>query len=373
MIGKSVKSGLHIVGEVIRNIYNENDDALKLSPDINHSGKITGVLSKFIVTPNIVIDENLKYMDNKVLKNIIKTNVTVFTAIVTEAVRVMVEIYGQTPTMVIDKLSDKSTITDDMERIRSVYNGSESFDYVKDLYENKNFLPGVEHKNTDKGNELKNNNFIQKDMGEFINNYELQIQMNDKSGNSHVITLPILIYPNITYTKADTLINNLVDSTHGKTFFDVFNDYRAGLKSLADVIFATSLIKEYKAKKLKNDNDFAKYLNSVDKISTVHEILYNKNSFSKNFNIYIFDNSYLPTINKLVKGNVFKNKYKEVLTNKLMAFSVTFVDIEEEEISLLMDSIPSFSIVNFDMLQKEKTNSDVSGIMKELMNNKTPF
>lgn len=372
MIGKSVKSGLHIVGEVIRNIYNEDNDALKLSPDINHSGKITGVLSKFIVTPNLVIDENLKYMDSKVLKNIIKTNITVFTAVVTEAVRVMVEIHGVEPMMVIEKLSDKSTITEDLGRLQNLVHGDESFDYVKDLYDNDKMLPAVENKSSS-GRELKNNNFIQKDMGEFINNYELQVQITSKSGTTHLLTLPILIYPNITYTKAETLLNNLVDSRHGKTFSDVFNDYRAGLKSLSDVIFATSLVKEYKAKKLKNDNDFAKYLNGVDKISTINDLLYNKNSFSKNFNIYIFDNTYLPTINSLVKGNVFKNKYKDVLTNKLMAFAVNFVDIENEEISLLIDSIPSFSIVNFDMLQKEKTNSDVSSIMKDLMNNKTPF
>ena len=101
-------------------------------------------------------------------------------------------------------------------------------------------------------------------------------------------------------------------------------------------------------------------------------MIHNKNTFSKNFNIYILDNSTIATINKLIKGNILKDKDKDSLTNLLMAFSVTFVDVENEELTMLIDSIPSFSVLNFNMLKKEK-ESDVTSLLKDMLNNKQPF
>lgn len=366
MTNRSLKSGIHLIGNIIKDIYEGNDDALEQEPDILRGGKITKVLSKFIITPNVIVDNNLKYMDQKDFANLVKTEMNLFTGILTQAIRVMVEIYAVNPTIVIDKFNN-STLIDDISRIKDLVSGKESFDYIGDLLLNENTVPGIEA-----GSNLINNSYINKDVSGFVNAYELQVSMLTKNGDKALLTIPIVVFPNIMYNKTETLLNNMVSSDSGKTFFDVFNDYRAGLKSFSDLIFATSLVKEYRNKKMSNDNDFAAYLNKVDKISTFKDLLHNRNSFSKNFNIYIFDSSFTPTINKLVKGNILKDKYKNMLTNMLMAFSVTLVDVEQEEVTILIDEIPGFSVLNYKMLAKEK-DSDIAKVVKELMKNKQPF
>ena len=372
MLNGLTKSGLQTLGNIIKKIYDEDDTALQLEPDIAANGRITNVLSKFIITPNIVVDNNLRYMETTTFNNLIKTEMMTFTGIVTQAIRIMVEIHGINPVVAIDKLNKTSTL-EDLDSIRNFAAGNEEFDYIGDLL-NNDTLPALESfdKEDVTKSTLENNNYIQKDVSSFINSYELQLSFESAKGNKRVITLPIIIYPNIVYTKMGTLMENMVDSKHGKGFFDVVDDYRAGLKSLSDLIFSTSLVKEYRKKKLDNENDFATYLNKVDKIHSVKDLIHNKNSFSKNFNIYIFDSSFTTTLNKLVKGNILKDKYKDMVTNKLSAFSLTIVDVEQEEVTMLLDGIPGFSVLNYQMLKKEK-DSDIAKVVKELMQNKPPF
>ena len=250
----------------------------------------------------------------------------------------------------------------------------ENIDYTADLFKNDGCLPisiGNEASGS-RANKIENNTAIQKDAAIFITTYEVQISVTTDSGDERVIVLPVVIYPNIVYTDSSSLINNMVDSNDGKGIFERVDDYRAGAISFSDLIFATDLVKQYKDKKIKNDNDFVKYLNKVDKITGVKDLLYGHNSFHKNFNIYIFDISTKRDIEKLLKGSVFVDKYKNKLTDTLAAFSVTFVDAEAEEVIILLDSIPGFSSLNFNMLKKEK-DSDMKDVMKELMKNRQPF
>jgi len=320
-------------------------------------------------------------MDEKYFKDLVKTEVVTFTGIVTEAFRVMAEIYGVAPKMIINKMgraNDKNYLAD-ITRIRDLVNGSENFDYMTDLMcNNDDILPVTESivdtkiEKSNSTGKLDNNSFIQKDVASFMNVYELQLNFTDVNGNDKVVTIPIIIYPNITYTNADTLIANMLDSDAGKTFFDRINEYRSGAISLSDLIFATDLVKKYKNRKIKNENDIAKYLNAADKSGTVKDILHNRNHFSKNYNIYLFDINRKATIEKQIKGSLYKEKYKDKMTTALFAFSVSFVDTTKEEVIIYIDDIPGFSALNFNMLKKEKDN-DIKDIMKEMMNNRQPF
>lgn len=367
------KNGIFAIGNIIKNIYEEKDNILSLEPDIASNGKVTSLLSKFIITPNVIIDKKLEYMDKTVLRDMIKTEVVLFTAIVSNAIRIMVELHGVDPRMAINKVSKTSNL-EDAEELNDIFQGLENFDYINDLLNNDGFLPATEDKKRDFNGitSLSNNNYIQKDVSGFVNTYELQVAFETKKGNKSVFTMPLVIYPNIVYSDSENLINNMLDSDSDKSFFNRVDEYRAGLVSLSDLIFATDIVKKYKDRKISNESNFAKYLNKIDKVHGIKDLIHNKNSFSRNFNIYLLDKSNMHTMNKLIKGNMLRDTDKDKLTDSLMAFSVTFVDIENEELTLLLDSIPSFSVLNFNMLKKEK-ESDVTSLLKDMLNNKQPF
>ena len=379
MTGDMLTKGILTIGNIIKNVANDDKDALALEPDVESSGKITRLMSKFIIAPNVVVDENLKYMDDKYFKDLVKTELVTFTGIVTQAFSVMAEIYGVSPKAIVNKMGRGSkSYIGDIKRVIELADGMEHFDYFSDLMDTTSLLPANESivnekiSNMTHNSKMSNNNYIQKDVAAFINVYELQLQFNDVNGDSKAVTIPIIIYPNITYTNANTLIANMLDSDDDKRFLTRVDEYRSGAISLSDLIFATDLVKKYKDRKIKNENDIASYLNVKDKTTAISDLLHNKNSFSKNYNIYLFDINKKATIEKQIKGSIYKEKYKDKLTTALFAFSVSFVDTEKEEVIITIDDIPGFSVLGFNMLKKEKDN-DIKDVMKELMNNRQPF
>jgi len=419
MTGNALSKSLLVIGNVIKNTINDEEDLLKLEPDVVTSGKITRLMSKFIMTPNIIIDKDLSYIDQSNLDKVIKTEINLFTGIVTNAFQVLASVYGSEPSVIIEKLgrdSNKDYLSD-INRVRDLIDGIESFDYVADaLFNTDGILPIAGVEATQGGRNVRRNNGkggahvhikpninvkpniniaankkeggnkkdpinntgdvtaqkLHKDANGFMNVYNIELNLTTAKGEQRVITIPIIIYPNITYTDANTLVGNMLDSDVDKGFLDRIDQYRAGLVSLSDIIFATDLVKKYRDKKITNQNEVASYLNAVDKTTTVKELLHNKKSFSRNYNIYIFDINKKPLVEKQVKGSLFKNRYKDKLMNSLSAFSICFVDDAKEEVVNYVDDIPGFSALSYKMLSKDK-NDDVNSIMKDLFNGKQPF
>ena len=369
MTGNALSKSLLTIGNVIKNMVNDEDDLLKLEPDVLTDGKVTRIMSKFIITPNIIIDQDLKYIDQANLTNIIKTEVNLFTGIVTNALRVLAGVYHVRPKVLINALGgqDRADKFADFNRVKDIMNGIESFDYVADALFNKDgILPiaGVEA--------TVSNQKLHKDANGFMNVYEIQIEIYVGKSGPRTITMPLIVYPNVAYTDANTLLSNMLDSDVDKGILDRIDQYRAGLVSLSDLIFATDLVKKYRDKKIKNPNDVATYLNAMDKTTTVKELLHNKKVFHKNYNIYILDVNKQATIEKQVKGSLFKNKYKDTFLNALAAFSACLVDDAQEEVVIYIDDIPGFSALSYKMLTKDK-NNDITTIMKDLFNGKQPF
>ena len=377
MHGAGISKGVLLIGNVIKNVAEGKDDFLKVNPDIESSGKITKLMSSFTYTPNIVVDNNLKYMDEGHLRDLIKTELLAFSGILLQAFRVLSEVYSDRPSVIVNKMANHGKVQyGDLVQGQNLYNAVESFDYTKDLFDGTGALPIAGNEanwgGSDKANKIENNIAASKDANIFVTTYEVQITVETENGDSRIIVLPVVIYPNIIYTDANSFLNNMVESNNGKHLFERIDDYRAGVISLSDLVFATDLVKKYKEKKIKNDNDFSKYLNKVDKVSTFKDLFYGHNSFHKNFNIYILDMSNKSLIEKELRGSIYVDRYKNKLTDTLAAFSVTLVDTEDEEVVILLDSIPGFTTLNFNMLKKEK-ETKIEDVMKELVKNKQPF
>jgi len=376
MTGEVLTKGILKLGNIIKALVNGDSIKLTSDPDVLLEGKMTKILSKFIITPNVIIDNDLRYLDPTNLNKAIKTELDLFTAVYINTIQVLLSIYGVKPDVIIDKMGNNNAL----KNINAI-NANESFDFVHDaLFNNDGVLPiaGLESKNHNNkykaGYENTSADIIRtnKEGEKFINNYTVSCKILMQNGDYKILSIPVIIYPNIIYTDARTLIGSMLDSDVDKTFMDRLDQYRAGLISLSDLIFATDLVKKYREKKIKNKNDVAIYLNAIDKTSTIGDLLKGKKSFYKNFNIYIFDINKKPLIEKQVKGSILKNKYKDTFLDKLAAFSTCFMDEQKEELILFIDSIPGFSVIGYRMLAKGKYD-DLNNIIKDLFNGRQPF
>lgn len=382
--GSSITKGLLKVGNIIKNVI-DGRPALDVDPDILVDGKITKLVSSFIYSPNIVIDKNLQYMDSKTLTNIVKTNTLVFSGILIEAFRVMSEIYGVSPKMTVNKLaSSNRDVISDIRRVEGLVTGKEEVDPISDILKSEGFLnitvgaerkgPSLRERELNGGaiDKISNNNAIQKDTAVAMTTYEVQLMVTDAKGNQRGIIIPVMVSPHIMFEDMEIFLNNMLDGDVEKTFLARLDEFRSGAISIMDLILATDLVRDYKDRKIKYKSNFASYLNAMDKTSSVKDVLHNRNSFSKRFNLYIMDVNMIPLVNKLVKGDIYKDSYKDEVLDKLMGFSMGYVDNEKETLLNMYDSIPGFTILDFKMLKKDK-DSDVVDVVKEMMKNRQPF
>lgn len=366
----NIISGIQIVGNFINNIINDKKDALDINPDIETHGKVTRLMSKYLIVPNVVIDERLQMLDKKIMQNLIKTQMMTYTSLVVQAFRVMVEVHGVTPEIAVDRMSS-SSLLDDIRELEGLFAGNNSLDYVDNVTQEKPVLPGLLNEEYN-GSTVTNNNFTQKDIQSFVNNYEVQLNFTDIHGVSRVVTIPLIIYPNITFKKIEPILKNRLGKDLRISNSEIFMDYAAGIQSFTDLIFATKIVEEYAEGKLGERSDFAEYLNKIDNIGNIKDIIQNKRSFNRNFNIYIFAQETEQLLDKLVRGSIYKDKYKDKITDALLAFAVTLVDVDEEKISYHLDSIPNFSILDFEMLAKEK-DADMSKLVASMASKQTLF
>lgn len=369
---------------------------ITLDPDIAFNGKITRINSQFLITPQIFVDENLKYMDKKVFKKIVKTNTKLFTAFIINAYKILITINGYRPETVaaLTRRPPNLLSGDTFRRISEITQEDSVSSIMSEdgeLKINLEFVPSMEARTARKYNptireRLNRNNHDDvlrfntnvKNMRDDLKtdldiiSYDLQLTLVGANRNSFTLSIPIMIMPNIKYVNAETLVSNMVDSNFGKTFIERLWDLNAGAISLADFIFASDLVRKYKNKKISNENQIANELNKLDKATMIKDVLHNQNYFSRNFNIFIFDEHIRPVIENELRGSLFKEKYKQKMLDDLMSFSASFVDTEKEQVTIFINDIPSFSVLNFNMLDSDK-KSDVAELAELFLKNQQPF
>ena len=379
---------LHKLFDILKDIGEGNElRDIRQDPDVTVKGNVTTLMSRFIITPTIFVDEQLRYMDKRHFKNLIKTELKLFAGMVVSAYRILVELMGMNPLMVARLMSKPSDLIsfDTARRLSEIANeDSVSEILLDDTRLSLDFIPSTESVsprkyyglNGERINDIRTNELrdtFKPDTDMMI--LELQINVSGRQNGQNfnrIVRLPLIIYPLIKYIDAESLVKNMLDSNFGKTFLERYWDLRAGAISLMDFIFASDLVKKYKEKKITNENAIANELNKLDKSIIVKDILYNTHHFSRNFNIYIFEESLRVLIESELRGSLFKNKNKEKMMDDLMAFSVTFVDNEKEQVTIFIDDVPGFSVLNFNMLASDK-KSDVAELAELFLKNQQPF
>jgi len=355
----------------------KNNEKVQITPDMVSRNNIVTLNKIFMVRPRLIISDKLKYMDQSTLKSVIDANLKIFISNYIQAFKVLTGMYGLNSNEVLHKLNNQSlggVIGGTISNLIRAGNESE-VDMYRELFDNtdKPFVTSgyeannISFKNTD--DNIKLNQM-------FITNYDLEMSVSngtDSEGKDKktVVKMPITVYPDIRFTDSNTLLNGLIEGNED-SFFSRLDDYRSGAITLSDLIFASDLVEKYKKKQLKNENDIVKYLRGINKINTVNSAITGNKNYSVNYNMYILDNSDKVVIEELVQGKVISEKYKNKMLNQMLAFSISFVDIDKEVVIININGIPSFSVLNFKMLKKDK-DMDVNDIFKKLLTNKSPF
>jgi len=393
MIGKAFTKSFLILANIFKSIGDHEDkDVLKnlmKRRDLIAKGDIAKLVGNFVVTPFVFVDENLKYMDPNDFKKLVQTEIKLFIGFLSLAYRTLVELYGFQLRDVVAILNSRSVGIDELERLRElIAEESITTDFVTDVVKEDGDLTIAQEAEYMRDLIRKPLNHMQgsadynrlKDVSAFVNTVDLQfttygqVELPDGSRETRqlTITVPLIIYPNIKFINAENFINNMLENDHDKRFLSRFWDWRAGAISLADLIFASDLVEKYRERKLSNESDIANYLNRVDKVTMVKDLINGTNSFAKNYNIYIFGQDKQALIESNIRGSLLKDRYKDKVLDKIMGFDLTFVDLEKEQVTIFIKGIPGFSVLNFKMLEKGK-ESDVEKVVKEFLKNSQPF
>lgn len=372
-----LSTSILFIADVVKMIVNKDYQGLKMNPDIEFDGRLTRVVSNFIIKPNIVVSKKLEYMDSSVFKNIVKLHTTIFASYYVQAFKIMFEIYGASVDRVVGSLTPNKQSP--IGTLRNIANsdlvkyvvGKESRDYMSELISGDINFMEIGTEDSKDGVNVSSSNLI-KDINEVISTYEITLRTKLEDGEERAVTIPVIIQPNIIFTNTTELVSDIFDSKNETGFFSRLDQVLAGAISWFDMIFAGDLVRKYKKDQLRNKNSFGKYLREMSNISTVKDILFGRVSFARNYNLYLFDQSELPSIESSIRGSIYKEKYKNELTDKLHAFSVTPIDAQKETVTIFIDSIDNFSVLNFKMVSKEK-GGDINEIFQKLMINKPPF
>ena len=335
------------------------------------SNNVVTFMEDYIITPNVVLSNNLKYMDEKNLRSLIKAELAVFGSIVAESIRVMADVYNLSPRVIIEKIRDVRSASV-INAANNLFSGNEEADFITGMFDIEGLVSaGFEAKDNDKKKQtVIDKEDVMKDTGIFVSKYEVKIET--KVGDTtKLIVIPLFIQANIIFTDTKALLDGVVEKDVG--FFARLDEWRAGAISLAEFLFATDLIKEYKKNRIKNQSDIIKILTEKKSNNMLKLLSGRGRSFSEYYNIFNFDINEKSMIDNIIKGDVIKNsKYKDKLLEALKAFSVSFVDNNKERIFYLtkLSKIPS--IVTFKMLGKEK-DTDANEIFKNLLSGRPPF
>lgn len=354
------------------------DGKVTITADTTFGNNIVTLNKMFMVRPRLIISDKLKYMDQSTLKATIDANLKIFISNYIQAFKILTNVYGLDSKEVLHKLNNQSAgsvlfkgigkvagigYESEVDLYRELLDNNDK-PFVTNGYEGKNDLS---FKNTD--DNIKLNQM-------FITNYELEMTVSngtDAEGKPKktIVKTPITIYPDIRFTDSVTLLNNLVEGNEA-SFFSRLDDYKSGAITLSDLIFAGDLVEKYKKNQIKNENDIVKYLRGINKINTINSAITGSKNYSVNYNMYILDTADKLTIEELVQGKIISEKYKTIMLDQMLAFSISFVDMDKEAVTIYINGIPSFSVLNFNMLKKDK-DADVNDIFKKLLTNKSPF
>lgn len=345
---------------------------------INTNGSITKLLSYFIVEPIIIASNNAK--STEVIEKLAEINTDMFASFYTQAFEILRSIYGQDVETIVNVLSTDSGGIGRiiMNVAKKTVSTEDNTDYLADLFDTNTITLAIESVDSHQPF-FKVNAKDSKDQplsGILQRNIEITVTSDtivEGVKKPHTIIIPITIKTTVLFVGTDSILNMLAPNSTTKTFSYRLDEYRSGAISLADLIFAGDIIKEYKENKLKDKEQLLSIISSRtisanSKLATKDMV-----GFEKSYNMLIITTDDKVHIDKQMNGDIEEEKYKQKLLEQANGMTCSIISPDYERVTILTRDIRGKIDLSFKTINKRKDSGlDITEIMKAMMNGRPP-
>jgi hypothetical protein len=323
-------------------------------------GSATRFLSQFIIEPQIKISTSLKGHEH--IQKLVTAEVDMFSSIIRTAFNVMLEVYGADAKFAIQILASKDMFAD---KISAESDGYSLGKPSKDVVRANNFLNnGIKGLNIDAERDtLDKEKPITKVFREAI----LTANLEGDNGKSREIKIRVLISASVQYVEPSSIYNLVEVEGDTNSLSSRWDDKKAGVISTFNFFVPLDIIKQYKEDRLKDKDDLLLAVNKRKMVSVSKLAQKQALGFAR-FYQCINTNSYeRERIEKLVRGNMSKKRYKERVLEFTKSMIFASMDDNYEMADIFIHDLEDEMSIPYKDLKKSDKN-DTSEILKFLAN-----
>ncbi len=326
-------------------------------------GSMTKLIGKFIIEPKIIVSRGLKNHEH--VEKVIEMNIDIFTSLYTRVFQILADVHGQETETIIELMSSRVTDYNSLAKV-----GYESYDnLLVNLESEDGVLPlksnGVEA-------EVSNEGLDKSAVGKMIlREVIIKTKGKGKKGDSYIIETPVLIRAAIVYTDIKNINNMLTVNDNDKSFWNRLDDYQSGAIPLKDLIFAGDLIKDYKAKKLKDNDDLIKDMEERTREANIKLATEGTVGFNRYYQMIIVGDDDKIKLERSLKGKLSKEKFKDRFLEQSKSLALTVFDEDYERAIFMLKDIKGNTDVSYKSLSKSgNKDNEVLEVLKFVMSNK---
>ncbi len=359
-------------------------------------GSMIRLLSSFIIEPTIVISRNLR--EEEITEKLAEINLDIFASFYIQVFNILTNVYGIKDETAFDVLSSSGSLP---------VNGNNKFSMMslEDFQDTINILPiknnskeylSIESRKDAKKTEKHNIKLIPGKGKETLPilptliQKEIEITKTVKSdtikrtgpdGNEteHVmdkeIVIPVLIKATVIYSDFKDIETMISTNDRDKSFSSRLDEYRSGMISMKDLIFADDLISLYKNNKIKDKDDLINHMESRATAANKKLLSTKAIGMNKFYGILIVSKSQLSIIESNLGGKITKPRYKEMLMQQTKSLLINVVDTDWERVEVFTKDLKGTSDLSYKAIKGKKgsnDSSDLAEVFKSISSNRAP-
>lgn len=322
-------------------------------------GSITKLLSSFIIEPTILVSDSL--MNHDAIDDVIRLNIDLFTSFYTQAFNVLINVHRMSAQTSFDLLSSKAPSG-------SFGFSMESMDALELSLEEEFPTLSLEAGEGDKRKVNFGKTELDKGVKkQLLREVEVEFVLTGPENNTHTVKMNVLIKANIIYANFQYISRMISISDQSKEFTNRLDEYRAGVISLKDLIFATDLIAEYKNERFNDNKDIIGEMESRSRSSKAKLATSGALGFNKYYQMLIINEAEKIAIEKKLNGTLDKDRYKNKLLEQVNSLSVTEMNDNWDRVSIYIKDLKGNSDMSYKSITKKDSGDSMGDMLKLIM------
>lgn len=210
-----------------------------------------------------------------------------------------------------------------------------------------------------------------------INVKARRVQNDGKNGNKKVdndeYIIPITIVGTIKVVPVEEIIVAVSNYDYKKSFTYRYREWRSGGISLADLVFASDLIQEYKKNKLSKDSKLMSDIEMKKRASGIRQTVTGTIGAEVSYNMIQVTDYELEMIEKAYNKKLDSYNNRNAFLKVLNAHNLSVVDDDAERVQIFISDIQGSMDVGFNKLMKrEDKDINMLELFRAMSNNTAP-